>query len=254
MSETKKSKKTKKHIIDVQAPGTSAPPQTSRPVIVTNRSLLRDPMVTTTAADQPPNKDEPKPAADQSAEPAPSHEAVIKPLDDSAADNDQDQLQESRSEEDQASPPAPAETVSAVEDTSEAVGTPEEKDDAPAESESQDAVSDLPTVPVAAESTNPTASDPGSGDPSKPPTAPAAKQAEAEAAAKAKHEAEVQQLVTSRQYELPINTTEQQKSKRFVLLGTVLAVVLVIIWLDIALDAGIIKLGGLGSLTHFFSN
>ena len=37
-------------------------------------------------------------------------------------------------------------------------------------------------------------------------------------------------------------------------LGVVLAVLLVLAWLDIALDARIISLGGLHAPTHFFSN
>jgi hypothetical protein len=241
MSETKKSKKIKKHIIDVQAPGTSAPSLTSKPVIVTNRALLRDPMMAddTQATDE----DEPKPAADQPADMlTPSHEAVVKPLNDSAAgddsapDDEGRPPEESQSKEEPAGSAVPVETSSATEDDTST----------PKENEPADTASDEPAGFAGSE--------PGPGDNPKPPAAPAAKQAEAEAAAQARHEAEIQQLVDSRQYELPIRTAEQRKSKRFVLLGAALAVILIVIWLDIALDAGIIKLGGLRAPTHFFSN
>jgi len=241
MSGTKKSKKIRKHIVDVQAPGTTAPPATSKPVIVTNRPLLQDPMVTATAADQPPDEDEAKPAVNQPADtPAPTHEAVIKPLVNAAADDDPastDSNQsddENKSEQDRPAEDQP-DTAASVE-SAPATETVEEKDDVAAAQVSTDEASEAAPAPDGT------------------PKPPAAKQAEAEAAAKAKHEAEIQELVDSRRYELPIRATEQQKSKRFVLLGTVLAVVLIIIWLDVALDAGIIKLGGLKSLTHFFSN
>jgi hypothetical protein len=39
-----------------------------------------------------------------------------------------------------------------------------------------------------------------------------------------------------------------------VLLGIVLAVVLAVAWVDVALDAGLIQLGSVKPVTHFFSN
>ncbi len=84
---------------------------------------------------------------------------------------------------------------------------------------------------------------------SKPPSQP-----DAQAAERAKHDAAIQKLIDSRKYELPINATEKSKSKHFVALGVILTILLVVVWADIALDAGLIHLGGLHSVTHFFSN
>lgn len=86
-----------------------------------------------------------------------------------------------------------------------------------------------------------------------------AKQAQApvdDAAAKqaAERDAALQKLADSKQYYLPIKTVEQRRSQKVVVLGTLLSIVLVLAWVNIALDAGLISLGNIEPLTHFFSN
>lgn len=76
----------------------------------------------------------------------------------------------------------------------------------------------------------------------------------AEAAEQAEHDATVQKLVDGKQYFLPINAVEKRKSRRFILLGVVLSLVLAVAWVDVALDAGLIHISGLKPATHFFSN
>lgn len=78
--------------------------------------------------------------------------------------------------------------------------------------------------------------------------------ADAEAAADAAEAAKLQKLVNSKKYFLPINAVEQRRSKRFVNLGILLAILLVVAWADIALDAGLIQAGSVKPVTHFFSN
>jgi hypothetical protein len=119
---------------------------------------------------------------------------------------------------------------------------------------SEDATSNNDSVPVSAElpGADPVPAEDQSIEGS--PKNAAAKKAEAEAAEQARHDAALQELVDSKQYALPINTVERRQTKRFVLLGIGLSVLLILIWLDIALDAGIFKLGGLKPVTHFFSN
>jgi cytoskeletal protein RodZ len=84
------------------------------------------------------------------------------------------------------------------------------------------------------------------------------KQAEAEvedeAAKQAEHEVNIQKVVDSKKYFLPINSVEKRRSARFVALGIVLSLLLAMAWVDVALDAGLIHLGGVKPLTHFFSN
>lgn len=79
-------------------------------------------------------------------------------------------------------------------------------------------------------------------------------QLEAEAAEQAKHDAAIDKLIESKQYYLPINSVEKRRSKRFVGLGILLSLLLVVAWADIALDAGLIKVSGIKPVTHFFSN
>lgn len=76
----------------------------------------------------------------------------------------------------------------------------------------------------------------------------------AEAAEHAKRDAAVQELIDSRKYELPINAVEKRKTKHFVVLGVLLAILLVLVWIDIAADAGLIHISGIKPVTHFFSN
>jgi hypothetical protein len=85
---------------------------------------------------------------------------------------------------------------------------------------------------------------------------PANKKADPEAEAKqqADHDAAIQKLVDNKQYFLPINAVEQRRSKRFVALGVLLSLFLLVAWCEIALDAGLIDVPGIQPLTHFFSN
>lgn len=65
--------------------------------------------------------------------------------------------------------------------------------------------------------------------------------------------AEEEKLIASKQFYLPISGVEKQRRSldRFVLVF-VLVLFLALVWLDIVLDAGILKIGGIQPLTHFF--
>jgi hypothetical protein len=81
-----------------------------------------------------------------------------------------------------------------------------------------------------------------------------AKQQAVDETTAAKHAADVQAMVSKQTYYLPINSVERQRTKHFVIGGLLLSLILVLIWLDIALDAGLIQLGDTKSVTHFFSS
>lgn len=256
MSETKKPKRTKKPIIDVKQPGTSAPPETSKPVIVTNRPLLRDPMMAE-PTDKDKKSEEPSQTVDdQSATMLdPGQKPALQPLNKGSKEQDNDNSDEtisgeadpnSETKEDKGNPAAEA----PQNDSTDEEQPPESiaSESTPNEDESEQ------TTPLDAKEKSATSQQNDEETASESPKQAGPKQAEAEAAAKTKHDAEIQELIDSKRYVLPIDTVEKRKSKRFVLLGAALAVVLIIIWLDIALDAGIIRLGGLKPLTHFFSN
>jgi hypothetical protein len=67
-------------------------------------------------------------------------------------------------------------------------------------------------------------------------------------------DAKLQQLVDNKKYFLPINAVEHRRSKRVVIGGVVLALLLTVAWADIALDASLIQVNGVKPVTHFFSN
>jgi hypothetical protein len=234
MSETEKTgRKSGKRIIDVAHPGTSAPSVTSRPVIVTGRPLLRDPMMApkNSGETESGNQDMTAPADASGDTLSTSDKQVIKPLEQALGDEPAEVLEsdEKNKMPDEVAPVTSDEPGPEAALAADKSAAPDTTDSVPAATE------DAQTAPDTPESSP-------------------AQQAEAEAVAKTKHDADIQQLIDSKRYVLPINTIENRKSKRFVVLGATLALVLIIIWLDIALDAGIIKLGGLKPLTHFFSN
>lgn len=70
----------------------------------------------------------------------------------------------------------------------------------------------------------------------------------------AKLDEQAEQLMESEKYFLPINSVEKRRSKRFVLLGVTISAVLLLAWVDIALDASIIQIEGVKPVTHFFSS
>ncbi len=76
----------------------------------------------------------------------------------------------------------------------------------------------------------------------------------AEASRKAEHDANLQKIVDSKTYYLPINAVEKRKTKRFVLLGIALSIFLILVWINVALDAGLIQIDGVSPLTSFFSS
>jgi len=213
-AEHEKPEGTKKHVPDVEKPGKSAPTTTSKPVLVSNRPILKDPMV---VVDE--EGDQKESEAPAKKEPSRSTPPVIQPPD------------EPKSEDKPPEPPA----ISPEPPKADEPETPNKPPE------------DEPASPKVAEP------EPAGSDQTKP-TTDAEKKLAAEAAKHAEHEAEIQKLVDEGQYILPINTAEKRKAKRFMVLGVVLAVFLVLAWLDIALDARIISLGGLHAPTHFFSN
>ena len=249
-----KKKDTSPGVFDVSRPGKSAPSSSSKPIIVTNRPLLQDPMM---------SKDEPK--AEPADQPTKQNSKItIQPITVTSSDEDSDtQLSVKTTvptappadEVKQAEPaeePKPSET--ALEQDAAEAPKPEEK---PA-----DAVPPSPEQPteppfekpsdVPAEQPTETEDD----DQAKAPATPeeedaAAKKAQEEAAA---HDAAIQKLVESEQYYLSINSVESRKTKRFILLGFVLIVLLGAVWVDVALDAGLLHIDGVKAVTHLFTN
>jgi hypothetical protein len=69
----------------------------------------------------------------------------------------------------------------------------------------------------------------------------------------ATHVAKIAELVMSKKLFLPINMKEKRRNKKIVALGIIVAILLVIVWFDVALDAGIIHNSLNLPHTHFFT-
>jgi len=222
-----------KPIVDVAQPGKSAPATNSKSVIMSNRPLLKDPMM---VANQP------KPGTLQLTAPL----LETEPPDELAGTIEPSKTTKATKT---VEPSEPAEPAAA--DDAPAAQVDDTKPDKPEKPEADAAEADKPKPDETEAQTEKSETTDEEAVPSKEDDI---KQAEAEATEQAKHQAAIDKLADSKQYYLSINTVEKRRSKRFVVLGVVVSLLLVLAWLDIALDAGLIKLGGIKSLTHFFSN
>lgn len=191
-----------KPIADVAHPGQSAPSTSSRPVIVTNRPLLKDPMV----------------VAEDTETEVKTIEAEAKKTDKAATITAPDQPKIE-----------PPETH--VTESSEKL----EKDEAETKPD-ETVAKDEPKDSTVESTPDPTA------------------EIEAEAKKQAEHDDTIQKLVDSKQYFLPINTVEKRRSKRFVALGMLVSLLLIMAWVDIAADSGILTVAAGLPHTHLFSN
>lgn len=191
MSQSKKKTASSKSIADVAHPGTSAPSDTSKPII-NQRPIMKDPMM---VEDDEKSKETEKPF------PKKISETKIKPPEESKTDKN-------KSDKDKAEEPAPEEPEAGADEKAE------ETDKKKSPKSENDAAS----------------------------------------AAETAQDAKLQQIIDSKKYFLPINAVEHRRSKRVVVVGVVLALVLVVAWVDIALDASLIDVGGVKPVTHFFSN
>jgi hypothetical protein len=238
---TKKPNRVAPKIIDVTAPNKSAPAPSARPIVVTNRPVLAsDPMI----ADKAPEAIEP------AGVPIVSRQAkTLKPP----------QPNET-TEADAAPKPEPAATAAP---TAEAVPPGDAK---PEPTEPAESVESSPVATIT--EPGPKAKELPPNEPAKP-TAPVIgnqsdvdepenEQTDAEKAATEKQQAadnsrsqELEQLVTSGKFNVPINAVQRKRSRTRVLLLCVLAVVLAAALVDAALDSGAISLSGIPH-THFF--
>ncbi|HEX8182640.1 MAG TPA: hypothetical protein VF575_03490 [Candidatus Saccharimonadales bacterium] len=271
-------------IFDVARPGTLQPAGSSaRPVIVTNRTIMQDPMVV-----QKPAVNAPVAEAEPQALAAPK--LVITPLEEISAapaaeamglngrdgqDIDADGVVDHTVGRDHAVPQkidtvalataafsgtTPAETshVGKSTDTAAAVSvadTPSAKKPASAGSRPTTdlpASADTKSTPDVAPSPDSQSDQlPMDADPS--PVAAIDRDA-AKLEADARAQDEIDTLVEQKSYFLPINAVEKRRSKHVFIFGLILIILLALLWIDLALDAGFIMIDGIRPITHFFSN
>lgn len=261
-------------IFDVAPAGSLQPPSASaRPVIVTNRAIMQDPMV---VAIQDSTKDT---AGPEPSEPL-ATKRVLSPLpDDTAASNgsiklpikqdtDADGLVDSVADSPAATNKSgarllglkrpPIDTVavataafsgtgggSSGQDRTTAVSEPA----APAEPTIAPRTADVSADNTASYNTS---IDSLSAEADL--TATNVDKAAARLEADARAQDEIDTLVDKKSYFLPINSIEKRRSKRIFVFGIILILVLAAVWIDIALDARFITIDGLQPVTHLFSS
>lgn len=270
MADSKESSKPRR-VIDVTEPGKSEPSASSRPIIVTNRPLLkRDPMVISEQPvvgdiDNTPSGEAKQLEGDVSVDhegstvvpptaPKLLKESTKTPEMPTEAVNDNTETVDTDDELVATDKDKPAVLESTEDTDNQPVETPvdaeppkqEEPETSSAEAESKDSVAELD----AHNEKTTTASNDEQLAPNKILDEAAKKVEEAKAA----QLAELEKLIESKKYFLPINTVERRRDAKRAILLMVLVILFALIWLDLALDAGLLKLGHVHSLTHFFSS
>ena len=232
-----------KAIADVAHPGTSAPSDTSKSII-THRPMMRDPMVV--------DEDEKQPEDKAGLTPGKSGgETKITPLSEQKDDAPDTMASGAAGDDAKADDEAEAKTDTKAGDKDDRTD-PVEK---PAGSKAVTADADKPDVADAGDAEEPAKDDNAeTGD--KPGVEPGKDKTadDAKAAARAEEDAKTAKLIESRKYFLPINAVEQRRSTQIAVAGVILALILAVAWVDVALDAGLIHLGGIKPVTHIFSN
>jgi hypothetical protein len=236
-------------IIDVNHPGTVAAEATGVPVIVTNRPVLKDPMVVDKDENgNPVDKDE-----EEAVALAKSKRIKIQPLTEEdektdkkaeASKDTKKTIAEIAAEADAKAGEKPAKSDDKkVEKTEVKTEKPEEEKkeepSKPAE-DKPEPVEEKPDVPELK---------PDGDDETAAKDDPQAAEAARKAAEK---QVAIDKLAESGTYSLPINAVEKRRVRRFALIAVVLLLIMGLAWTDLALDAQLIQINGLNPPTDFF--
>jgi hypothetical protein len=241
-SKSAKTKNEPKKVFDVERPSKTAPPSTSRPVIVKNRSIMKDPMM---VADSIPDGTEKE---EQSLKTAPKKININPPADEASSAPDATTVDNS----------AKADSTETKTKTTEVAGPPPvdgptpsddvtsdtKAEDQPVKSLPSDDAKEKPEEAPSSDTTDKISS--GKSD-AKKDIAEVDKAAEEEA----ERQAKLDKLVESGQYFLPVNAVKKRRVRN-TLIVVIIIVILALIWLDLALDSGLIHINGLSPVTHFF--
>ena len=251
-------------IFDVAKPGTLPPADaTTRPVIVTNRTIMHDPMMVkpvTTNPDAAPRSNTTSVAVTSSDSSSYVHGSKIdvnpfyaqsgselsapgKPGSGKiSVDNDSDGLVNDSA-------------IVAGHDAPAAPGAPDDIPDNAPNSTPVDKPADDVITPAEAPESKPQIQSNTYGDdapvPNDPETARQDKEA-AELEASAKSQDELDIMVAKKTYFLPINAVELRRSKHVTIFGMLFIILLALIWLNFALDAGLVTIPGVGPVIQLF--
>ncbi|HSX05446.1 MAG TPA: hypothetical protein VLF69_03190 [Candidatus Saccharimonadales bacterium] len=207
-------------IVDVASPGKNLPSASGRPLLVTNRPVLSDPMVTNAT---PASNEQPVVSA-----------PVINRTAKTIAPVSQD-LQDAPAKTQTPEPPAAVEPP--VEPANETITTAKEVHQ------------DEPAAPAPSGPEEPAEASETVRDSDAEASAEAAKQQAAEDA----RAQELERLIESGTYSVPIDAVQRKRSRIFVAVMCVLSLVLLAALADVALDANLVPAPTSVPHTHFFA-
>lgn len=241
----KNSKTVPPKAFDVIAPGRAAPSPSARPIIVTNRPMIKDPMAPSDASVA--KSAEPiKPKPVQAAEASHVGKTIAAIGPETTADNAAAAVKG-----DIGAAAADAPTAGVTQPGADAISADPENTTAPAQpAEQTEPENSTPAADSIADN-DADKKDSAIDRPQPGDVAAAEKASAAEKAAAAEHAAQ-EKIIASRQYYLPIDGSAKHRGLQWPLLVLLLVILLGLAWLDIAMDAGIIHIHGIQPLTHFF--
>jgi hypothetical protein len=235
---------------DVKRPGGAVPSATSRPLVVANRAVLtNDPMVLASVSQG---------SVDTKLVPPAARDArIIEPLNvaDSAVTsetNAPDTEQQPKGDEPVVDtsvlPPQPTVDTDTLDQSASKQTEPAQT--VPAEVTPSGTADEQTSQPAVQP---PTGTFSARSKTERDPEAELSAEEIAKAEAQAKRDLELEQLIASGTYHVPINAVQRRRSRLRALLFSCIAVVAVVVIADIMLDAGVVKAPGHIPHTHFFS-
>ncbi len=273
-------------IDDIKRPGKAVPSATSRPIVAKNHSMMvNDPMVVPNTTNDASTQDKPTapvlhtakvikpldttlkvPAADDAKETS----DVEQPVAATGGPNAETETEPKESKPFEITPPSsvvkaqPAETPeSANTEVSEVEAVPSVPEEQPvsepaAASVTTSSIPDPETEPaksaVAPETDAPAKSETTDKEVQRDQDAAATAEEIAAAESQAVREHELEALVASGKYRLPINAVQRKRSHVHVLVLSILALVLAVALVDVTADAGLVPVPAYVPHTHFFSS
>jgi len=241
MAEANKNTKSTKRVFDIAKPSTTPEPANSKSIIVGHGLIMHDPTIVSEDQKDTEPVDEIKPEV--------AHQIKIEPPPDEVIEDNK--TPEENHQETSSSVEPNTDTKQLTLEPSKALKTeiaalkPEEaeveknKDHPPDQDNKADKINSSAEVPK----TNQEETEEQQQQ----------KNNQAELDASIAKQTKISELVAKQTYFLPINSKEKQYNKKVVLIGVLVCLILVIAWVDIALDAGLIANSFHLPHTHFFT-
>lgn len=229
-------------VFDVAKPGKSAPDDSSRPVIIGHRTILKDPTVNAPEDPEFPKEEKARETTTAPELKATSGEKVVIPISEKSSSKDKKKKTEDSAEEEKTAPEAP-------EESSEEIFAPQAKKEKE-EVDTTDKPDSTDDKPVKKEDTTEEANnkteEPDTAAEKDDEAAPAETPADQKAADKKEQEeiarqAALEKTVVDKTYFVPIGEVKRKRSNRRALLVLLVVIIIAVALADLLIDSGMIK-------------